>query len=203
MRIVLFVFLVSAACTRQRSLPATSKHTVVGTLNDSTWFATGKALRLIKPGELPGTSKQVNLQILTDINYLGNTSATRSPVVNGCTSDCVPTQRLHLYNIPLRKGRYRLKRLDRNRTIDLERATYWLLIDGGGVVGQYQHAGRRPGWLRVTGYDPQSAIVEGTFSFDLNKTPNAPGTQPTRIPSVVRFRHVLFRVKVDDVRLKP
>ncbi|WP_040005211.1 hypothetical protein [Fibrisoma limi] len=171
-------------------------------LSDSTWFATGKALRLVKRSEAPTSVRQFNLQITTDLGYPGNTSANRSPIVTGCNGDCVPTQRLHLYTIPLRKGKFKLSKLDKRRVVDDERTNYWLLINGGGVVKNYRFGGRRHGWVRITRYDRQSNVIEGRFSFDLDENLNQVGRRLNSLPSVARFRDGLFRIPLEDVTLK-
>lgn len=111
MKKLLILIAICSACVRQPTLPLSSQHNVVGRLNDSTWFATGKAIRLVKQNQKPKSVKLFNLIITTDIDYLGNSLRTRSPVVTGCNGDCIPTQRLHIYNIPLRKGKYKLRKL--------------------------------------------------------------------------------------------
>ena len=113
---LLTLFIACLACTRQPRLSPTSPHNVTGLLNDSTWFGTGQAIWLFTPTGPPGSVKQFNLQIVTDIDFPGNASVNRSPVVTGCLTDCVPTQRLNIYHIPLRKGKYKLAKLAKRRT---------------------------------------------------------------------------------------
>lgn len=200
---VLVIMAGCVACMRPPRLSDASKYNVTGLLNDTTWFATGKAIRLYPAAINPDAVKQFNLQIITDIDFAGNGSATRSPTVTGCAGDCVPTQRLHLYNIPLKKGRYKLTKLDKKRTVDNERTHYWLLIDGGGVYKEYAYQGARPGWLRITRYDRNASLIEGQFAIGLTSDTavNLPG-QPDRTAQTATFRQGLFRVQLVDVRLK-
>ncbi|MFD2935360.1 hypothetical protein [Spirosoma flavum] len=202
MKRILVLFMTCTACIRPPSLPTSSQYNVIGVLNDSTWFATGKAIRLVKPKEQPNSVKQFNLQMITDINYPGNGSATRSPIITGCLGECIPTQRLHVYNIPLKKGKFKLRKLDKARTVDLERINYWLLINGGGMNKNYHYEGRKPGWIRITRYDPQSNTVEGAFSFDLDENLKVYNRLINSMPLIARFRQGLFRVKIEDIKLK-
>ncbi len=202
MKGILFLLATCTACVRQPTPPTSSLHNVIGVLNDSTWFATGKALRLVKPNTKSSSVKQFNLQIITDIDYPGNGSANRSPIITGCNGDCVPTQRLHIYNIPLRKGKYKLGKLDKHRTVDLERINYWLMINGSGVAKHYKFEGHKPDWLRVTHYDRKSNIIEGRFTFNLNEDTTLYGRLINSISPIARFRQGLFRVELNDIKLK-
>lgn len=199
---LLILLLACTACVKPPTLPVASLHNVVGTLNDSAWFATGKALRLVRPSQQPNSVKQFNLIILTDIDYPGNGSASRSPSITGCASDCVPTQRLHVYNIPLKKGKFKLHKLDKKRTDNQERTNYWLLINGGGMNKNYRYEGGKPRRIWITKYDQRLGVIEGFFSFDLDENLSVYNRLNNSIPPVARFHQVLFRVNLEDVKLK-
>jgi len=204
MKRILVLLITCTACARQPTLPISSQHNVISTLNDSTWFATGKAIRLIRPSEQPKSVKQFNLRIITDINYPGNASATRSPIITGCSGDCIPTQRLDIYNIPLKKGKYNVDKLDKRRTVDVERIGYYLVTNGSGIYKNYQFEGNTPNWIRITSYNQESGILEGQFTFhlDVNKQIPVGARGIDKTASVAYFKQGLFRVKLDDVKLK-
>lgn len=204
MKNILVLLLACTACVRQITLPVSSQHNVIGLLNDSTWFATGKAVRLVKPSEQPNSVRQFNLQIKTDINYPGNGSTTRSKTITGGIGDFVPTQILYIYNIPLKKGKYKIATLDKRRTVDVERLNYWLVINGSGVYKNYQFEGSTPNWIRITSYNQISGILEGQFALllDVNKQIGVGARGIDKTAPIARFKHGLFRVKLDDVKLK-
>ena len=201
---ILVLLLLCSACARQPTLPASSRYNVLSVLNDSVWFATGKAIRLVRAGQEPEAVKQFNLQIMTDIDYSDNEFVTRSAAITGCTGDCLPTQRLHIYNIPLRRSKFKIHRLDKRRTVDMERTNYWLLLTGigSGVRKNYKYEGCRPNWLRITRYDHRSNTIEGTFSLSLDEDTTIYNRLINSIPPVALFRRGVFRAKLDNVRLK-
>ena len=204
MKRIVALLTVCTACAKQPMLPASSVHNVTSFLNDSIWFATGKAIRLVKTGEQSDRAKQFNLQIITDIDYPDTNQPTRLAATTGCTGDCITTQRLHLYNIPMKKGRFNLSWLDKRRTVALERTNYWLLVKtaGSGVRKNYKFEGRRPGWIRITRYDPASNTIEGRFTFSLDEDLTVHNRLVNSIPPVARFREGLFRVTLTNVVLK-
>ncbi|WP_141217514.1 hypothetical protein [Siphonobacter sp. BAB-5385] len=197
---LLLLLVLGTACTRHTSLPRSSPHNVVSQLNDSTWFATGKAIRLIKPGQQPGSV--FTLQVFTDLDFSGNSSVNRSPAITGCNGECVPTQSLSVYQIPLKKGRYTIAQLHGQRVTDVERTNYRLLWNGSGLAKEYVNGKGRASWVRITRYDPESCTVEGQFSLDLNENLTIPNRLQNQLPPVARFRHGVFRVEVKDIRLK-
>ncbi len=195
-----------ASCIKHPRLPADSKYNVVAVKNDSTWFASGKALRLVPPGRKPESVKSFNVQIITDIEYPGHGAKGigKSPYVTGCIEglDCVPTQRLHFYNVPLRKGKYKISKLDKRRKIELERANFWLLAVGSGTVKQFDYQGSKPGWIRVTGFDPKTNLIDGMFSISLDDKKMSYNTSLPGVPEITRFEKGLFRIKLTDIKLK-
>jgi hypothetical protein len=197
--LLLVIVLSGLSCSRPPQL--SEGHDVNAFVNDSLWFGTGKGIRLVPVGAVPASVRQFNLQFITDIDFPGNGSASRSPKITGCVEECVPTQRLHIYNIPLRKGKYRLSKLDKRRTVEIEKTTFWLLINGGGQTKNCQYQGRKPAWVRVTRYDKKANMVEGRFSFTLDVNPNVRNdSQDTS--ALAQFREGQFRVKLMEVGLK-
>lgn len=190
-----------AICSCVRPPHLSQGHDVNAFVNDTLWFGTGKGVRLVPSEDIPASVRQFNLQFITDLDFPGNGSATRSPKITGCVEECVPTQRLHIYNIPLRKGKYRLAKLDKRRTVELEKTNLWFLINGGGQTKNYQYQGRKPAWVRVTHYDEPSNTVEGRFSFTLDENLEVRNVSKDISP-ISKFREGQFRVKLVDVRLK-
>ncbi|MBE9462644.1 hypothetical protein ACFP1I_09600 [Dyadobacter subterraneus] len=206
MKWIFFVGAILFSCAKQPRLPLDSKYNVTSLKNDSTWFATGKALRIIPKGKKAATIKTFNIQIMTDIEYPGHfgSGISKSPYVTGCLDglDCIPTQRLHIYNIPLKKRKFKISKLDKGRKINSEKTAFWLLANGSGVNKQYEYEGRKPGWIRVTNYDKKLQTIEGTFSISLDNKKMSYNTTLPNVPEVTNFREGLFRVKLIDILLK-
>ncbi|HEV7350995.1 hypothetical protein [Telluribacter sp.] len=196
---VLLIVLINFSCTKPPLL--STGHDVTSSINDSPWFGTGKAQRLVPVGSSPEAVRQFNLQFITDIDFPGNSSATRSPKITGCVEDCIPTQRLHIYNIPLRKGKFKISKLDKRRMVEQEMTNFWLLFDGGGMAKNYHYQGSTPAWVRITRYDRQSQTIEGRFAFTLDENKAIKNHSEVTSP-ISQFKEGQFRVKLVDVRLK-
>jgi hypothetical protein len=206
MRVILGMLILSVtgwSCAKQR-LPAGSRYNVVCSLNDSLWYGKVTANRVYQAGTDPSLVKEFNLQMMTDLGFPGNESGTKSPFVSGCLDpECVPTQRLHIYNIPLRKGKYNLAKLDRQQKTKLDRTHFSYLMNGGGLLKRYTYEGRKPGWLRISGVDKKTGHIEGSFSFHLDEDLTVYNRLKNEIPPVAKFQQGLFRVQIVDVKVRP
>ncbi|TDE14681.1 hypothetical protein [Dyadobacter psychrotolerans] len=198
------ILFLCTSCARQPRLPENSRFSVTALRNDSTWFATGKGLRLIPADRDPGSVKQFNLRMTTDIPFPGRVipQVDSAKIVTGCVGNCRPSQDLLAYNIPMRKGKYKIAKLDKRRTINNERSSYWLVGYSGGASKAYYHKGRKPGWIRITNFDKSTNVAEGRFAVSLDEDLTLFNRLINEIPPVARFREGLFRVKVEDVKLK-
>ena len=202
MRWIFVIAVISCSCARQPRLPENSMYNVTALHNDSTWFGTAKALRLFQTGS-PESVKQFNIQIATDIPFPGrDMPKTPDYTANGCTEECRRSQSLLFYNIPLKKGKYKIAKLDKKRIVDNERASYWLVGYSGGAYKKYLFQGRNPGWLRITGFDKKTNIIEGRFAIDLDEDLTLYARLVNDIPPIAKFSEGLFRVKLTDVKLK-
>ena len=202
MKWIFVIFMFCCCCVRQPRLPENSPYNVTAQHNDSTWFCTAKALRLYHTGS-PEVVRQFNLRIATDIPFPGH-DLPKIPdyTANGCTEDCRPSQSLTFYNIPLKRGRFKIGKLDKRRTIDNEREGYWLIGYSGGAYKWYKYEGRKPGWIRITSYDKKSNVVEGRFAISLDEDLSLHSRLVNEIPPIAKFSEGLFRVKLTDVKLK-
>ncbi|GAB3755302.1 hypothetical protein GCM10028817_23220 [Spirosoma pomorum] len=98
----------------------------------------------------------------------------------------MPTQRLNIVAIPLRKGRYRIARLDPYGTTEAKPSHYWLLTNGSGILRAFLLQDPKSSWLRVNRYDPASGLIDGQFALNLADTSG----------QTVRFSKGLFRVRL-------
>lgn len=178
------------------------KPNVTASLNDSTWFGTGTAVRVFSPTDKPNSVNQFNLMVITDMHFDGYKADYKLPPATGCMGECMITQRLSIYNIPLKKGKYKIGKVDKRRKIAIDRTNYVLLVNGSGLLKKYQFEGRNRSWIRVTRYNPESNTIEGRFSFQLDEDMQVYGRLKNNMPPVARFHHGLFSVKLIDIKLK-
>ena len=195
------LLIICLSCVKQPR-QFTGKHNATALLNDSSWFGTGTAIRVFSPKDQPNSIKQFNLMIITDIPFDGYKADYELPPATGCVGECIITQRLSLYNIPLKKGKYKVGKLDKRRKINIERTSYTLLINGSGLLKQYQFEGRNRNWVRITRYNKEESTIEGRFSFQLDENLNVYNRLENNMSPIARFRQGLFRVKLIDVKLK-
>ncbi len=187
------------ACSKPKTLSTSSPYNVVSLLDDSTWFATGKAIRFYSAPQKPTDIQTFSLQITTDLPYQGDVSKSKASPVTGCTGECIPTQRLHLDGIPLKKGKFKLGKVEKDNQAGLRRTNYWQLIEGSGIHKAFDLVKDAPGWVKVTSYNSQSHTVEGQFELHMKEREN--GKENDKVKPII-FRQGLFRVKLEDRALK-
>nr|WP_250764902.1 hypothetical protein [Dyadobacter sp. MSC1_007] len=198
------LFVVCIGCAKQRSLPSDSKFNVTSVLNDTVWFGTGKVLRLRETGEKIENVKKFNLIVYTDIDYPGMGSGPNPNTSNGCIDpECTKTQGLLIYNIPLKKGRFKIAKLDKNSQLKNEHASLSYLGNSGGVLNRYIYDGSIPGWIKITKFNKASGIIEGRFAISFSQDTQF-DLLPLRnkMPKTSQFTNGLFRIKLTDVLLK-
>lgn len=202
----LFIVLLAvlASCIRQPSLPVNSTFNVTGVLNDTAWFGTGKVLRIKEVEQKIEDVRKFNLVVSTDIDYPGMGGGPNPNTNNGCIDpECTKTQGLVIYNIPLKKGRFNIAKLDKLRPRKNEYARLSYIGNSGGLHNQYLYTGLKPGWIRVTKINKTSGIVEGRFAIAFSQDMNL-DLLPLRnaMPITKRFTDGLFRIKLTDVMLR-
>lgn len=195
------LFMVSFGCSKQPTLPPDSKFNVTSRLNDSLWYGTGKVLRLRNQGQTPENVKTFNLVIFTDIDYPGMGGGPNPNTSNGCLDpECTKTQSLVIYNIPLKKRRYNIGKLNRSARVDNYYAALSYIGNAGGLTKRYTYQNDKPGWVKITKIDKASGTVNGNFNFLFRDDK----TQKTKkeLPETARFSDGRFRIKITDVLLR-
>jgi hypothetical protein len=199
----LFIILVSAGCARQPSLPPNSPFNVTSRLNDSTWYGTGQLLRIKEPNQQLKDVRQLNLLVFTDMDYPGMGGGPNPNTNTGCVNgECTRTQILMIYNIPLKKGRTSLARLNKRSPIKNEQANLSYVGNSGGLLKRYIDKGVKPSWVRVTRIDQTTGIVEGRFAISFKEDLAVYSRLDNGMPETARFTSGLFRIKLNDVLLK-
>ncbi len=156
-------------------------------LNDSIWFATGQAIGQAEPLPAPCNSQRFDLYIKTDIPYPGFPGkGFVQDSITGCIVDCRASQWLTFFNIPTKKGKYRIAKLDKcGMPFDYHYA--WISY-AGGLVMPFYPGDKKSGWVRVTDYNPETRLVEGRFK----------GTFADSTGRVARFELGAFQLVVQQ-----
>lgn len=198
------IFLVCfSGCVKQPSLPKGSMFNVTSILNDSVWYGTGKVLRLKNAGQKIENIRRFNLIVHTDIDYPGMGSGPNPNTSNGCLDpECTKTQGLVIYNIPLKKGRNNIAKLNRRSKQKNEYASLSYIGNAGGLNNLYVYSGLQPGWIKITKFDRTSGIVEGRFAISFSQDAESYLQLRKGMPTTARFTDGLFRIKITDVLLK-
>ena len=197
------LLLVGTGCTRQPMLSASSPFNVTSRLNDSTWYGTGELLRIKEPTQQLEDVRQLNLLVFTDIDYPGMGYGANPNTTTGCVnSDCTRTQILALYNIPLKKGRTTIDKLNRCNKQKNEPANLSYVGNSGGLQKRYIDKGGKPSWVRVTRIDKATGMVEGRFAITLTEDMGVYSRLENGLPETARFSRGLFRIKIKDIVLK-
>jgi hypothetical protein len=202
--LVIIILAILTSCTKQPSLPMNSAYNVTSVLNDTAWFGTGKAQRIKEIEQKIEDVREFNLIVSTDIDYPGMGGGPNPNTNNGCIdSECTKTQGLVIYNIPLKKGRFNIAKLNKRRPRKNEYARLSYIGNAGGVLNQYVYTGLKPGWIRITKFNKASGIVEGRFAISFSQDMNLDLlTLRNSMPVTKRFTDGLFRIKLTDVILK-
>lgn len=177
---------------------------MTGVLNDSVWFGTGKVLRLRATEQRIEDVRKFNLIVFTDIDYPGAGKGPNPKTSNGCLDpECTRTQSLAVYNIPIKRGRYKISKLNRSSQQKNEYANMSYIGNAGGVFNRYIYERSGPGWIKITKFDKALGIVEGRFAISFTQD-NESDILPLRnkMPATAQFTDGLFRIKVTDVLLR-
>ncbi|GLU53985.1 hypothetical protein Dfri01_34460 [Dyadobacter frigoris] len=159
-------------------------------------------MRLREREQQPEDVRQFNLLVFTDIDYPGMGGGPNPNTNNGCLDpECTRTQSLIIYNIPLKKGRNSIARLNKTGKRKNEEATLFYIGNAGGLTNRYIYRGVKPGWIRITKFDKASGTVEGRFAISFSKDITV--RYPLQgMSGTARFTNGLFRIKIADVLLK-
>ena len=147
--------------------------TITTSVNNTPWYGTG-AVTKIEPEKTPSCPvSRFGISATTDIPY-----ETLQPAkASGCKGDCIPTQHIDFFNIPLAKGKYDLARFDeclhgnqgKVRLAHLKNDPNGPHIIKGtrvNISDDFTMAGTNS-WIRITRYNKVSGFVKGKFEVTL------------------------------------
>jgi hypothetical protein len=198
------IFSTFFSCYKQPSLPNNSPFNLTSVLYDSAWFGTAKAVRIKEVGQKIEDIGKFNLIAFTDIDYPGMGGGPNPNTNNGCLDpECTRTQSLVIYNVPLKKGRFSIAKLDKRSATKKEYACLSYIGNAGGLLNLYVYRGLKPGWIRITKFDKTSGIVEGRFAISFSQDHKLSILPPAnQMPALASFTNGLFRIKITDVSVR-
>ena len=163
-----FVVISSLACSTSSTMPdptaAADTYRVTALLNDSTWFGAAYASKSVAlTTATTCVANRIDISFVTDLPYSSN--APRQSTT-GCLGDCVPTQRLVFYRIPLTVGKHRVAELSAC-TAPQEAVIYSLLLGGDAVTNTFTSQTNSTGWMQITAYDESQNVIEGNFEVEV------------------------------------
>ena len=196
MRRLLFILVACSGCVKQplysgKPFPATAL------VNNGNWYGAPQAVTIPQDSTAYCTVNKFLLFIRTDLPYqAGSLLSKQFRPVTGCLDECIPSQLLSIENIPLKKGKYKIRKLDKCGTIMFANAHHTLVLPlvGSGVVNSYRCIKHKPNWIRITNYDKQSNSVEGRFALRLEKVPGKRTSDST--VDVVTIRDGRFKARL-------
>ena len=149
------------------SIIACSKpYTMTASLNNTRWYGSGQGQQALTRQNETCLVKRFSIGARTDIPYSKVSSTSIKPT--GCVKDCLPTQWLDFYNIPLQKGKYNLTLADSCLPSSVGRAQ--LLVEEFASKTSYQFLANDRGWFEVVQYNPATGLIKGKFDLTLTNS---------------------------------
>jgi len=195
--LVILLSVTSLSCSNNFR-PVNNRYPVSSLLNGETWYGNGKAVKLRMINNDPCSNKRFMLFIQTDLPITGSRYIGKRDTVTGCMEACNPTQGVSFYNVPLKKGTYKILDLDQYGTLNKDGSHYNLLIKSGGVAKSYVPQNRKSNWIRVNKYDSINHTIKGSFRLRLKANYNS--VSPDSTDKLVRFDKGTFNVKLEESR---
>lgn len=141
-------------------------YTITASLHNTRWYGTGQAQQALTRQNEACLIKRFSVGARTDIPYSKASLTATKPT--GCAEDCLPTQWLDFYNIPLQKGKYNLTLADSCLPSNVGRAQ--LLVEEFSIKTSYQFSADDRGWFEVVQYNPVTGLIRGKFELTLTNS---------------------------------
>lgn len=173
------------ACSRP---PATfnNPYGVTAMLNDSTWFGRANAIDANALTNKPCAIGKITLLLATNQGYPGDRLRLPPAVLAVQAGEFVPRQRLTFYDVPAKRGKYRLATLNQCGDLATRQGNFVLLLNGSGIADAYFVQTRQPNWVRISVIDSVAHTVTGRFR----------ATLVSPAGRIARFRQGWFRAKL-------
>lgn len=141
-------------------------YTMTASLNNRRWYGSGQGQQALTRQNQTCLVKRFSIGARTDLPYAKVSSTSIKPT--GCVADCIPTQWLDFYNIPLQEGKYNLSLPDSCLPTSVGRAQ--LLVEQFSIKTSYQFLATDQGWLKVVQYNPVTGLLRGKFDLTLTNS---------------------------------
>jgi hypothetical protein len=185
------LLLCALGCTS--SLPSLrTQHSVTAMLNDSVWYGQATAADATALNDSACANGQILLFFASNVGYIGDRLRLPPDVLARQAGEFIPRQRLTLYNVPARKGKYALKALNQCGGVVLRQGNFALLGNGSALIEAYFLKANKPNWVRISRIDSTARSITGRFKATLVDTTGR----------VAQFRHGRFQAKMPNLRQK-
>lgn len=184
----LLPFLIIASCVACSRPPATfnNPYGVTAMLNDSAWFGRAYAAEAVALNDNPCASGRFIVFLDTNVGYPGDQLRLSPQQAAMQAGEFVARQRLEFFNIPARKGTYRVSELNQCGGIVISQGNFALLGNGSALIEPYFLQPTQVGRLRITKIDSTARTVSGKFRVTLTASSGR----------VARFRQGRFIAKL-------
>lgn len=153
--------------------------TVTASLNNSPWFGSGEITEVHMKENETCLIDRFSITIRTDLPFNEQGSESNQKI-DGCIGNCIPTQWLGIYQIPLKRGTYNLalpdtclpiKTAKLSQSFSVTRSSL-LLINSqtGNTHSSYKFLEEDKGWVKVTKLNRTSGKIQGRFELTLTSS---------------------------------
>ena len=188
---MLLLLLSCTACAKP--VNPSNRYPATALLNDSTWFGNAQAVKLRPVKDDPcATQDRFFLLIRTDLPYERIPDKERFTPTTGCLGECRASQQPSFYNIPLKRGKYKIADLNKCVTFTNGTDPYTLTGYAGGVYVSYAPTGKATNRIKITRYSRESNLIEGRFKLTLTKNSKTETSLVNAGPDRAHFRKGKF-----------
>ncbi|WP_461133644.1 hypothetical protein [Spirosoma lituiforme] len=152
------LLIVATACSRP--------FTMTASVNNAPWYGSGQIRQALSQDNKSCFGSRFSVGARTDIPYPKTGSTAKKPT--GCVQDCLPTQWLDFYNLPLQKGKHYLTLADSCLSPTTRRAQ--LLIEQFSITTSYQFLAGDQGWVELVKYNPTTGLIKGRFDLTVTNS---------------------------------
>lgn len=190
--------LLAVICTAcAKPVNPSSRYPATALLNDSTWFGNAQAVKLRPVKNDPCSDRdRFFLLLRTDLPYVRMPDREKFAPTTGCLGDCRAAQQVSFYNVPLKKGKYKIAVLNLCTTFTNNTDPYALTGYAGGVYVSYAPTGKTTNWVKITRYNQESNLIEGRFKLTLTKNSKTETSLVNAGPDLAHFRKGKFNTQL-------
>ncbi|MEZ0539139.1 hypothetical protein [Fibrella arboris] len=161
-----FFLVMLALCIACSRPPATvnSPYSVTAMLNDSAWSGRAYAAEATALNTNPCANGRFTVFLDTNRGYPGDKLRLSPQQAALQAGEFVPRQRLTLYNLPARKGTYRVDKLNQCGGIVVSQGNFALLGNGSALMEAYFLQATPTSRVRIVRIDSAARTIIGQFN---------------------------------------